>query len=216
MRRTMLFMLIITLLNATTAGAQGNQANESEAQAARRSCSARRVKRSEAKPGWKRLRAFRQRVNIAASANFKVSRVSAKVSWALISCSRTNSSKPKRDRCHPATKSPNSRPEWRSLLSGLHFEQSGSGEQGIPVGGNTPDPKDELRAEGARYLLAWLLTSSSSLPIELTYVGEAKTKEGVSDVLAAKGPHGFAARLCWISRHIGPSCSVIAEGRSGR
>lgn len=57
------------------------------------------------------------------------------------------------------------------------------------------DPVGPLRAEFSRYLLAWLLTSSASLPLEFSYAGETNTKEGRADILAVKGPHSFAVRL---------------------
>jgi hypothetical protein len=89
----------------------------------------------------------------------------------------------------------------RGLNGGQYFQDSISSNptgpmmQTIPSGGPPSDPAVPLRAECARYLLAWLLTSSSALPLEFSYAGEAKTKAGQANVLAVKGPQGFAARL---------------------
>jgi hypothetical protein len=51
------------------------------------------------------------------------------------------------------------------------------------------------RADLARFTLAFLLTSSAAMPLEYTYGGEAEADDGKADVLDAKGPGGFAARL---------------------
>jgi hypothetical protein len=52
-----------------------------------------------------------------------------------------------------------------------------------------------LRKEYTLYLLQLLQSPSSPLPIEYTYVGEAQADDGRADVLEAKGPGGFMARL---------------------
>lgn len=46
-----------------------------------------------------------------------------------------------------------------------------------------------------RMLLAWLLITPGTLPVEFTYAGEAKADGKTADVLDAKGPNDFAARL---------------------
>jgi hypothetical protein len=51
------------------------------------------------------------------------------------------------------------------------------------------------RAEMTRTLLALLLASPASLPVEFTYGGEAEADEGKADVIDAKGAGSFAARL---------------------
>lgn len=197
MCRTMLFILIITWLSTTTISVQGHQAKESEVKArAQKLLSQAR----EALGGEAKLEAVK-----SFSASGKYRRVSQFQGQSSISEGELGFDFLLPDKfLKTETRSAPSGDKITRLrgLNGDHYFQDSISSnpaavtQGIPAGGNTPDPKDELRAEGARYLLAWLLTSSSSLPIELSYVGEAKTKEGAADVLAAKGPHGFAARLC--------------------
>lgn len=51
------------------------------------------------------------------------------------------------------------------------------------------------RADMTRFVLALLLTSPSSMPLEFAYAGEAQSDEGKADVIDAKGPGTFAARL---------------------
>jgi len=51
------------------------------------------------------------------------------------------------------------------------------------------------RAEFARLLLSFLLTTPTSLPVEFSYVGEAEAPDGRADVIEAKGADNFAARL---------------------
>lgn len=46
-----------------------------------------------------------------------------------------------------------------------------------------------------RMLLAWLLITPGTLPVEFTYVGTAKADGKTADVLDATGPNDFAARL---------------------
>ncbi len=50
-------------------------------------------------------------------------------------------------------------------------------------------------ADLARTALAFLLTSPASLPLEFTSGGEAESDEGKADVVDAKGPGNFAARI---------------------
>jgi hypothetical protein len=52
-----------------------------------------------------------------------------------------------------------------------------------------------MRAEMARYVLALLAAPPAGFPLEFTYVGEATADDGSADVVDAKGPDGFAARL---------------------
>jgi hypothetical protein len=51
------------------------------------------------------------------------------------------------------------------------------------------------RADFARFALAFLLTSPEAMPLEFSYGGEAEAEEGKADVIDAKGPGSFAARL---------------------
>ena len=51
------------------------------------------------------------------------------------------------------------------------------------------------RADMTRFVLALLLTSPSSMPLEYSFGGEAESDDGKADVVDAKGPGGFAVRL---------------------
>ena len=51
------------------------------------------------------------------------------------------------------------------------------------------------RADMARFALALLLTSSTAMPLEYAYGGEAEADDGKAEVVDAKGPGSFAARL---------------------
>ena len=51
------------------------------------------------------------------------------------------------------------------------------------------------RADMARFALAFLLTSPPAVPLEYTYGGEAEAEDGKADVVDARGPGSFAARL---------------------
>jgi hypothetical protein len=51
------------------------------------------------------------------------------------------------------------------------------------------------RAEMARLALALLLTAPPGVPIEFSYAGEAEAADGKADVLDAKGPSSFGAKL---------------------
>jgi hypothetical protein len=51
------------------------------------------------------------------------------------------------------------------------------------------------RADMARFALAFLLTSPAAVPLEYTYGGEAEAEDGKADVVDAKGPGHFTARL---------------------
>ena len=46
-----------------------------------------------------------------------------------------------------------------------------------------------------RFALAFLLTAPPAMPLEFTYGGEAEADEGKADVIDAKGPGSFSARL---------------------
>jgi len=68
---------------------------------------------------------------------------------------------------------------------------------GPPPGGADADAQAlrNQRAEMARVVIALLLTSPPSMPVDFTYGGEAEAEDGKADVLDAKGPGSFAARL---------------------
>ena len=51
------------------------------------------------------------------------------------------------------------------------------------------------RAELARLAFSLLLSTQAAVPIEITNGGEAESPDGKADVVDAKGPGGFAARL---------------------
>ena len=51
------------------------------------------------------------------------------------------------------------------------------------------------RAEFARLMLAVLLASPPSIPLEYAYAGEAESDEGKADVVDAKGPGSFSVKL---------------------
>jgi len=51
------------------------------------------------------------------------------------------------------------------------------------------------RADMTRFALALLLTSPPSMPLEYAYGGEAEADDGKADVVDAKGPGSFTARL---------------------
>ena len=69
-------------------------------------------------------------------------------------------------------------------------------------GGPASDPekardmmRQGVRSDFARLVIGWLLTTPSSFPVEFSFAGEAESPDGNADVLEAKGPGGFAARL---------------------
>jgi hypothetical protein len=51
------------------------------------------------------------------------------------------------------------------------------------------------RAELARFVIAFLLTSPSSMPVEFTYGGEAEADNEKADIIEAKGQGSFAAQM---------------------
>ncbi|HZS09721.1 MAG TPA: hypothetical protein VFD58_33150 [Blastocatellia bacterium] len=70
---------------------------------------------------------------------------------------------------------------------------------GGPGGGNNPQDREageaRQKAELVRLTLGLLLVSPSSFPLEYTYAGEATAPDGKADVIDAKGPNNFEARL---------------------
>ncbi len=80
-------------------------------------------------------------------------------------------------------------------------QQSSSGGMVIMrrPGGDTPQgqvaQQSATRAEFARLLIGWLLTTPVSFPVEFIYAGQAEAPDGTADVLEVKGPNNFAAYL---------------------
>ena len=64
-----------------------------------------------------------------------------------------------------------------------------------PAGDAEAQAVRNARADLARTVLAFLLTSPASLPLEFTSAGEAESDEGKADVIDAKGAGSFAARI---------------------
>jgi hypothetical protein len=64
-----------------------------------------------------------------------------------------------------------------------------------PTGDAEAQAVRNARADLARTVVAFLLTSPASLPLEFSYGGEAESDEGKADVVEAKGAGNFAARL---------------------
>jgi hypothetical protein len=82
-------------------------------------------------------------------------------------------------------------------------QQTGGGGGGMVMirrpGGDTPHgqamQQNAVRAESARTMLGWLLTTLSSFPVEYSYAGEAESPDGKADVLDVKGANNFAVQL---------------------
>jgi hypothetical protein len=64
-----------------------------------------------------------------------------------------------------------------------------------PTGDAEAQAIRNARADLARTVLGFLLTSPASLPLEFTAGGEAESDEGKADVIDAKGPGNFTAKL---------------------
>lgn len=82
-------------------------------------------------------------------------------------------------------------------------QQTGGGGGGMVMirrpGGDTPHGQamqhNAVRAETARTMLGWLLSTLTSFPVEYSYAGEAESPDGKADVLAIKGANDFAVQL---------------------
>jgi hypothetical protein len=95
------------------------------------------------------------------------------------------------------------------ILQGVNGDQvlrnsrtiGGGGGMMIRMGSGPTGPEGEAqalrnqRAEMTRLSLALLLATPSAMPLEYTYGGEAEAEDGKADVVDAKGPGSFAARL---------------------
>ena len=64
-----------------------------------------------------------------------------------------------------------------------------------PTGDAEAQAVRNARADLARIVVAFLLTSPAALPLEFAYGGEAESDEGKADVVEAKGAGTFAARI---------------------
>jgi hypothetical protein len=64
-----------------------------------------------------------------------------------------------------------------------------------PTGDAEAQAIRNARAEMTRTLLALVLASPASMPLEYAYGGEAQADDGKADVVDAKGPGSFAARI---------------------
>lgn len=66
-------------------------------------------------------------------------------------------------------------------------------------GADTPQGQEmqqnAARAESARIMLGWLLTTLSSTPVEYSYAGQAESPDGKADVIEVKGANNFAAQI---------------------
>jgi hypothetical protein len=78
----------------------------------------------------------------------------------------------------------------------------GGGGRGGPGGpgsfggpGGEAARQQNTRIEFARLLLGWLLTTPSSMPVEYSYIGEAKAPDGTADVIEVKGPGDAKTQL---------------------
>jgi len=69
--------------------------------------------------------------------------------------------------------------------------RSGDGQMGGMREMNTPAMREQVRADFTRVLVAWLLTSPASSPVEFAYEQEFETKEGKADVLRVTGANDF-------------------------
>ena len=78
---------------------------------------------------------------------------------------------------------------------GMMIFRRGPGGPGVDPQKAKDMMKQVVRSDFARLLIGWLLTTPSSFPVEYSFVGEAESPDGKADVLEAKGPGGFAARL---------------------
>src|SRR5712692_8713747 len=64
-----------------------------------------------------------------------------------------------------------------------------------PTGDAEAQAIRNARAEMTRTMLTLLLASPASMPLEYAYGGEAQAEDGRADVVDAKGPGSFAARI---------------------
>lgn len=91
------------------------------------------------------------------------------------------------------------------VLNGANvwMDQQTSGGGGMMMvrrpGGDNPhaqaQQQNAVRAEMARTMIGWLLTTPSSFPVEYKFAGEAESPDGKADVLEVKGANDFAVRL---------------------
>ncbi len=95
-------------------------------------------------------------------------------------------------------------PDMGALVEAKSAMGSGSakaddygGKKDITGGGSSGGAMPQISQEDfGRMLLAWLLITPGTLPVEFTYAGEAKADGKTADVLDAQGPNDrFATRL---------------------
>lgn len=78
---------------------------------------------------------------------------------------------------------------------GMMIFRRGPGGPGVDPQKAQDMMRQGVRSDFARLLISWLLTTPSSFPVEFSFAGEAESPDGKADVLEAKGPGGFSARL---------------------
>jgi len=78
---------------------------------------------------------------------------------------------------------------------GMMIFRRGPGGPGVDPQKAQDMMRQGVRSDFARLSIGWLLTTPSSFPVEFSFAGEAESPDGKADVLEAKGPGGFAARL---------------------
>ena len=78
---------------------------------------------------------------------------------------------------------------------GMMIFRRGPGGPGVDPQKAQDMMRQGVRSDFARLLIGWLLITPSSFPVEFSFAGEAESPDGKADVLEAKGPGGFAARL---------------------
>ena len=74
--------------------------------------------------------------------------------------------------------------------------QNGPGMIVIRNAGGDPDARTQaLKAQFARYLIAWTLSPPASSQMQFTYAGEAEAPDGRADAIDGKGPDNLTVRL---------------------
>jgi hypothetical protein len=103
-------------------------------------------------------------------------------------------------------------------------QQTGGGHGGGMVvirrpGGDTAQgqamQQNAVRAESARTMLGWLLTTLSSFPVQYSYAGEAESPDGKADVLDVKGANDFTVQL-YLDQKTHKPLMLTYKGRKAR
>lgn len=86
-----------------------------------------------------------------------------------------------------------------------------------PDGGPDANARAEggIRSDLTRLCLAFLLSTPPSVPIELTYVGEAEAPEGKAEVIDLVGPNNFSVRL-FLDQKTSRPLMMTYQGRAPR